>query len=375
MVSIHRKHIDTCLSATASIWLERQQRLWSYKCTGQGLAYIDQQLQEHLSDLKKCGRRAVSRALMKLEEQVSPEHTFVTTYCLCCAFEVYGVRHLESLLEKHADLIAAASSALIWATPAQSEFFVERWCSSDDGYLRAAALPAALMNPANNRQKLIRNGLDDDHPGVRSYTYRSVGEWQNKDFIEQLQQAFHQETDSGLGLYEAAAALALLGDTSSLHYMPYAINTPDNIHWQRFLLVWAAISSDQQFEQWVINGENHFHNESHVLLAIALRGDPYYLKFIGNILMQQKQLTLSTYVIQHIVGSLHADIKHNPSGLYEWVTSNKQGLIPQRYYINGQLKEKIAKDMYQYGTQPQRWQAALYLTLQGEGGAMSLLSK
>ncbi len=388
------------LEDAAYVWSCHQDGIWSPFFNRDYLHRFDQQLDAHLEGLRIAGAQAIAPALKNLQRWQTPEEIFVTTYILLHQPNANVLVELEQALIDTPSLASGAAAALLWTAPNLIPPFVDRWWFSEAGILRQLVIPAALIHPQLDREKFIQQGLTDSYPGVRARAYRAIGEWQLPNYHTQLKCALGEEPVKCR--FEAATALALLGDCSALIQLPEAFSHLENAGLRRALLIWATLSDSQQFKQWFLQ-HNHRPEQYRLLLwAIAFRGDPAYLTCLGGFIEQACEAKLAAYALCHITGlnlqeqglclpepELDAEAQEDPiqkehsddtplpqpdpQAVLAWIERHQSHFKPEQRYSNGQPIDQVADTLYHQGLQPQRWQAAVHLTINKTPGAMPAL--
>lgn len=402
--SVHRPIITAVLSQhledAAYLWSHRSNNLWSPFFYRHDILRLDFKLDANLEGIRISGPQSIGLASINLARWQSPAESFVLSYAIAHTMLEDPLQALEKQLEKTPELANGAAAALLWSSPTRIQGLIDRWIFSNIAALRQAAIPAALIHPQLDMEKFIKRSIDDSSPGVRARAYRAIGEWQLLDFKKELQQGALKEKNI-ICQSEAATALALLGDTRELLHLPKAFSFLSGTHLQRFLLIWSSLSTLKDFEHWFVQHKGKKEYYRQLIWALIYRGDGIFLPRIKRFLENDIETILCGYAVAHITGidledenlcliendnsdnvqsandSLHVEDAGLPApdskALIDWLNHNAGRFSPGERYAAGTPLQLSKDELFVSGSQPQRWQAALQLTIEGAAGKMPSL--
>jgi len=391
--AIVRQHIDDA----SYLWSHRSSNLWSPLFSRQHMVRLDHKLDANLEGLRIAGANGVEQSCKNLERWQTPEDAFVVLYILAHIDNAEAMAKLEAQLVEKPVLSNGAAAALLWAAPSIAQPVIDRWWFSEHDVLRLAAIPAAIVHPDIDMEAFIRQSAEDASPGVRLKAYRGIGEWRLHKFKDIL--ALGVEESNIFCRAEAAASLALLGDSSKLHILPGVFHYFQHNRLRRYLLVWSALSSPEQFESWFIRYRGKKEQYRDALWALAFHGRGASLARLRSFIQHGYEVTLAAYVVSHITGvDLESEgllltpgnsddddrqdakkpydvglLTPDSDGVIDWIDKHMSDYPADRCNIAGGEVSTLADQIFHAGTQPQRWQAALYLTLDDQAGALPSL--
>lgn len=389
---ILRQHIEDA----SYLWSHRSGNLWSPIFFREHMVRLDNKLDANLEGLRIAGVNAVEQSLKNLMRWQTPEEAFVVTYILAHINDTDAMTTLEEQLVKKPTLSNGAAAALLWAEPTVTESIIDRWWFSEHDVLRQSAIPAAIIHPELDMETFIQQSAQDAFPGVRLKAYRAIGEWCMSRYRCILEKGI--EESNIFCRAEAAASLALLGDTSVIHFLPDVFQFFQHSRLSRYLLIWSTLCSQPQFESWLAhcNGKEEYRS---MLWALAFRGQASSLTELKKFIQYGYEPALATYIVSHITGvdleeeglleiigpedKDDLDDEANPyeagipspnvDAIISWIDKHTDDFPPDCCCIAGSPIKDLAGDIFNSGTQPQRWQAALHLTLDGKKGALPSL--
>lgn len=383
--------VEQHLENAAFSWARCYQDLWSPLATRRSQQRYQLRLQANLDGLAIAGKSALLPAITRLQRWKTIDEAFVAFFVLLKNLEHENsssfLEIFEMLIAKKPELIEGASAAwckldILTLSDAQRSL-LERWWSSPEPTLRCASLELIIKSPHISTVDLIKAGLTDPSPEFRSGLLRLIGDHALYELLPCCEFALNDENP--MCRFEASYAMALLGKKNALPALRDNLMLPKENDLKRALLLWATESNDVEFLQWLqSNFTGNIQQQKMCLWAIGFRGDPLLLTHTLPWL-NSKNARLAAYIITHIT---NVDLENLlPENVDEELTVDKNDsedhaltlfcisalkIWLAEYLVTQKNNQKLcrgkelthasAKECLGEGTQPQRWQAALFLS-------------
>ena len=392
----------------AFYWVRREAGLWSPAFDKSDFARMDGLVKANLSGLRIAGPVSNTVAIQNLTRWKTADEAFVSTYALALVPDSENLEVVEALIDEMPTLICGAAAALHWAGAENNQWLVQRWFNSKFASLKRAAFPAMIAS-SNDKEAVARAGLSDPSPAIRARALRAVGEWRIKDCLSVANDAI---TDSYPECrFEASIASYTLGQKPNAEVALEAMNelnerkTPDDPIAKQFsdsakrrrLLFWSWMCEEQDFITWIETALDDPLKCQDAIWSLTFRGERMALDYLESLLREDRESTLAAYALSHITGldletsgfyqanesepeaddevesdSEIVDADLDDDGLLEpdvekvlaWLIDYKSNflLTSGQRYLGGLPIAQSAQKLLQDGTQPQRWQSALYLS-------------
>jgi uncharacterized protein (TIGR02270 family) len=396
--------IDQHLENAAFCWARCHQDLWSPLATRRSLQRYQQRLQANLDGLVIAGRRALSPAITRLQRWKTSDEAFTAFFVLLQNLDHEDSKNAlaicEQLAVKKQELTEGISAA--WCTLTFVELsepqrkLLALWWSSPEPALRCAALDLITKSPHISLINLVNSGLADPSPEFRARLLRLIGDHALYELLPRCEASLNDA--DFICRFEASYSMVLLGKQNALFALRDSLSLLKENDLKRALLLWATQSDDMQFLQWLesTSAEN-IQKQKMCLWAIGFRGDPTLLMHTLPWLSRNNS-RLAAYIITHITdidleNVLPEDSDEEPTD--EKLESNDIGLTAicpnalktwlveylvkptkDRKQCRGkQLTDISAQTCLHEGTQPQRWQAALYLSHESSSKSGNTISR
>ncbi len=404
------------LEEAAFYFVRRRAGLWSPAFGHDDIVDLERLIDAHLSGLQVAGTAAIEPALRNLARWKSPDEAFVSTFVLLHAAELgTAMAQLEQMILDNPRLADGAAEAIFWAGAGRSHRCLHRWWGCDRPELMRAAFPP-LMEFTQEKARLAAEAIDHPDPVLRSIVLRSIGEYGLKDCLPLVKAGL--EDESAVCRYESAVAHFSLAHSGRPEILASAIKEPESpshspSNRRRWILHWAAMSLDRQFYPWAESAIEDPERVRIAIWALAFRGELPAVELLQRLLRAGVETTLAAYALCHITGldldqqdlfHVDNDSQISPEGDDESAVAVEPERSPEddgllepdveralawleefepakRFnagarYLGGLSIFESAPKMLDDGTQPQRWQSALYLSrTQNSQGAIAEVAR
>lgn len=383
--------IEQHLENAAFCWSRCYQDSWNPLETRRSLQRYQQRLQANLDGLRIAGKNALPSAIEKLHRWKTIDEAFVAFSVLLQNLEQENnnsvVTAFEQIAIENPSLIDGISAAwcnlsILNLTEMQRKLLVD-WWASPEATLRCTTLEFISKSPHISIIDLINTGLTDTSPEFRARLLRITGDRAIYELLPRCEFALNDQDP--LCRFEASYTMVLLGKTSALPVLRDSLPLLAGNDLKRALLLWATVSDDIEFTQWLgADCLDNVQKQKMCLWGIGFRGDPtlltYTLSWLSN-----KTSRLAAYIVTHITDielenfvpeisdekstaeitepEEHGLTHFCANALKEWITeylakhTNNQKLCRGKEFTYSNAQECL-----HVGTQPQRWQAALFLS-------------
>ena len=408
--SVLQQHLEEA----AFYWLRREDAIWGPAFQPADVGQIDRLVKSHLNGINLAGPAAIAPMMKNLERWNSHDEAFVATYVLLHQDSQESLSELERAIIKNPELGKGAAAAMFWAGPAINKDTLKRWWDSQETSLMRSVLPA-LIAYSVQRKSIVARAIEHESPSIRSRAIRAVGEWNLTDCRSLARSA--GEDNVAECRFEAAAALYLMEQVSPVERIRDVLQELEPPKKYRALMYWAAMSTDEVFIDWLEEALADKKQCRDGLLAIAFRGDPKGFLYITEFLNRERETKMAAYALSHITGldldeaNLFkiATEKEEPEteenvqlpepsalgddnsdddpfidGLLEpdidktmsWILANASEFKIGQRILGGRVISDTAKEIFDSGFQPQRWQAAAFLTRHNDqAGCLAMIPK
>lgn len=388
------------VSDAAFYWQMRDDGLWSPAWSAEDMLRTDRMLDAHLEGIEVSPGPAAALALALLADKPAGEHAFIATYAWLHAPDPGLGAALEAILAADPSLARGSAAALHWAAPALVAPALRRWSNSDAPSLRRACLVPSLRRCDRSAEALhLVRALGDEDPMVVATALRYIGENQRREHAAHLSEALRHPHPAVATA--ASGALASLGLPGVL--LAPAADLPLN-QARHTLLLWATLAGDVAFHAWLT--APHTPPAAQVW-ALTWRGDTAAVPTLIDLLTIPTLAKLAAYALSHLTGvDLNRpgltrnppddepedapDPQHpqpddaqddapiedlatvllpepEPAAVASATRACLPLMGPGRSFVSGKrLDATHARHLLATGSQPQRWQAALYLARQGD---------
>jgi len=386
--SIVEQHIENA----AFCWSRLQSGQWSPLYNKKTLQQYQRRLNANLEGIRLAGPAAIELSLAKAERWKTPDEIFVAMYVLLQNIDndsiAPKIEGIEKLLTANPSAVLGASSAWKQLNPealnsAQSTL-LNRWKHSPAGMLRATVVDFLCADPNENIENYISSNISNCSPTLKATLLRVIAE-QGICSLAPLCTAALNDPDP-LCRFEASFSLVLFNHSEALPTLRDCLPLIDPQNLKRGLLLWATTSDTQLFDDWIKNRQLIESDNRDLLWAIAFRGERFRIKQILP-LLNDNNLTLSAHVINHISGDLLEPRKSEESAeeearsftsesthiediglpeidmpsLSDWL-QNDESSCAEPTTMGLTLNEATTSHILETGSQPQRWQAALFIS-------------
>lgn len=387
----------------AFYWQMRDDGLWSPAWGAEDILRTDRLLDAHLEGVEVSPAPASAIALALLADKPAEEHAFIATYAWLHAPDPALGSQLEAILAAEPSLARGSAAALHWAAPQLAAPVLRAWSNSDAPWLRRASLLPALRACSRDAEAaLLTRALGDPDPFVLAAAVRHIGAVRRREYATNLTELGHHPHPAVAA--EARDALVRLGLPGEL-FAPAPDLPPRQA--RRTLLIWATLASDAAFDTWLTDPQTPVPDQ---LWALAWRGDQAAVPALIDRLTIPTLTKLAAYAISHITGldlhqpglasdppddetddpqesteataddSAEADADEpienlstvllpelDPAAVADAAHALFRQMSPGRSFVAGhRLDTTHARHLLTAGSQPQRWQAELYLVRQAE---------
>ncbi|WP_331346893.1 HEAT repeat domain-containing protein [Cellvibrio sp. UBA7661] len=387
---ILEQHIENA----AFCWARSHQRLWCPLSNQRVVQRYKNRLTANINGLRLSGNHALMPAVAKLQRWKTPDETFVAILVLLHNLDSQDAteaQHIcENILIEKPSLIDGATAACLELNPQQlsepQRQLLTHWWSSPVSVLRRVALSFALNSPHFSAADIIDAGISDADEEFKANLLAAIGEHGLHSLIPHCEDALSHANSACR--FEASYSLSLLGYNDGLPLLRDSLPLLTGHALKRSLLLWATDSSDEEFHSWLTLPGDALQHQRSRLWALAFRGDQRLLECITPWL-NPTTVRLAAHAITHITNidleSVLAELAAknddgtttkgdsddaglaavDPDALRNWIIQHCSTITStERHCMGLPISLENANASLAQGTQPQRWQAALYLSRQ-----------